>query len=154
MDDVAREWPDLNPGEVELDDTNEWLWRQVNPSWIDEGRCTTQAFQPLSSLTFKPTPKDEGQLSTARNAKATAEVAYEEFIAQGYQSAGSWAVVVSEVHSTGLRAVDDTESDTAPDPCPTGHTYIDFRILKSRGDIKRAASALRDAAEVRGRCHP
>lgn len=31
------------------------LHRQVHPSWIQEGRVTSQA--------FKPTPKDEGMLS-------------------------------------------------------------------------------------------
>ncbi|MGL5864804.1 MAG: hypothetical protein ACRCYX_02880 [Dermatophilaceae bacterium] len=128
-------------------DAGELLWRSVHPTFLDGSRITSQA--------FTPTPKDEGRLSTARSTVVTAADHHDEFCSVlGLPTAGVWAVGLAKVRETGLRAVDDSASNAAPDPCPTGHAYVDFRAAPSRGAVKRAASGLRDAAQARGRIHP
>lgn len=139
--------PVLGDDEVGLDaDSEELIWRNVHPTWIDKGKITSQV--------FRPTPKDSGQLSGAREEMVTAETHYHEFTTElGLDSSGVWAISVREASGAGVRCVYDAESISKPDPCPTGHTYIDYRG-HSGNKIKRIGSALRDSAEERGRRHP
>jgi hypothetical protein len=54
-----------------LTDTEEMLFRQVHPSWVDDGVPSSQA-----SI---PTKKDEGELSIARGSLTTAEAAFKNY---------------------------------------------------------------------------
>ncbi|UFS93750.1 hypothetical protein [Nocardia huaxiensis] len=138
--------PELGSNEIELDNPDELIWRNVHPTWIDNGQ--------LSSLAFKPSPKDTGKLSGAREEKVTADKHYFEFTEElGLESAGVWAVTVGEAREQAVPCVYDAESSTKPDPCPTGHTYLDFRS-HSGGRVRKIASSLRKAAEERGKRHP
>ena len=72
-----------------LDDPEELLFRQVPPSWVDDGEPTSQA--------FRPTKKDEGELSVALGSLTTPEGAYvHHTLVLKLQSAGTWAVTVAE----------------------------------------------------------
>lgn len=136
----------LDEGEVELTDIDEQLWRNVHPAYLDDGNMTSQA--------FKPTSKDDQRLSSARAERVTARIHHMEFTeALGLESAGVWAVTVGEVLEVNLRAVWDERSQNPPDPCPTGHTYIDFRG-QSGNKTTRLAQQLRNLAVARGRQHP
>jgi hypothetical protein len=65
-----------------LTDDGELLYRQVHPSFVRDGRPTSQA--------FRPTPKDENKLSVARGSLTTEKAAYEHHtVALGLGSAGT-----------------------------------------------------------------
>ncbi|AHH20822.1 hypothetical protein NONO_c60460 [Nocardia nova SH22a] len=132
--------------EVELDDANELVWRNVNPGFLDNG--------VLSSQAFRPTPKDKSKLSGARQAKVSAEKHFHEFTTElNLSSAGVWAVSVAEANAQDVRCVYDAEAATRPpDPCPAGHTYFDFQP-HGTGARKRISRVLSDKAAARGCQH-
>lgn len=134
----------LDTGEELLIERDELLWRNAHPAWIVDGELTSQA--------FRPTPKDHQKLSTAREAKVSAEENFKEFTQQ-FDSAGVWAVSVGEVEDQGVRSIYDEHSPSTPKPCLKGHTSIDFTGV-SNSQAKRIGGRLRDLAEARGRQHP
>lgn len=80
-------------GEVPLDDSDELLYRQVHPSWVQDGVPTSQA--------FGPTKKDEGKLSVDRGSLTTAKDSFRHHTGTlGLKSEGTWAIAVGE--ATGL----------------------------------------------------
>jgi hypothetical protein len=110
------------------------LLRQVHPSWIQQGRITSQVFQP--------TPKDKKRLSVYDGDKISPEQSWIHFAeCLGYSSIGVMAVTVGECKEEGL----STQSD--PDPFPE-HIIIDF-IDFSENQIKQKAKRLKAAAEKR-----
>jgi hypothetical protein len=129
-----------------LTDVDEMLWRNVHPTWIDNGAMTSQA--------FRPTGKDAGRLSTARSGVVTAQEHFTEHTeSRGLESAGVWAISVGEASELELPCMYDEHSPSLPQPAPKGHTSIDFSGL-SGGETRKKAGALRDRAESRGRRHP
>jgi hypothetical protein len=135
-------WPGLVEGEVEIEDRNESLWRQVNSAWVDG--------DTVAKLAFLPSEKDQLKLSVCRSSKVSAREAYEEYTRDlGLTSVGVLALTTADVITCGLRTIDDKNSIDPPDPCPSGHSYIDFRRIATNSAMKRAAAALRDAAQAR-----
>ena len=111
------------------------LFRQVNPSWVRNGRITSQV--------FKPTPKDKGCLSTYNGDQITAEASWRHYtIELEYQSVGIVAVTVCECKKHDLCVKRD------PDPFPE-HVVIKFKG-HSRSQIEKKAKHLKEAAEMRG----
>lgn len=111
------------------------LFRQVNPSWVRNGRITSQV--------FKPTPKDKGYLSTYNGDQITAEASWRHYtIELEYQSVGIVAVTVCECKKHDLGVKRD------PDPFPE-HVVIKFKGY-SRSQIEKKAKHLKEAAEMRG----
>lgn len=132
--------PDLRPCEVLLVPTEDVLLRNVHPSFIDG--------ELLSSQAFGPNTGDEGQLSVAQAAIVQSLHAYMDYtVTRGLKSVGVWAVSTLEVDGLGARSVDDRACDAS---LPEGHAYVDFRDLTSKRAEKRRATALRDAAQLRG----
>lgn len=111
------------------------LFRQVNPSWVQQGRVTSQV--------FRPTNKDAGLLSVHDGDLVSAEQAWGHFTGQlGCLSAGVLAVSVEECTVQQL--------PTRADPSQfREHALIDFTAYGSR-DIERKAKCLRYHAEQRG----
>lgn len=140
-------WPPLQADEILLEDPTELLWRQVNPQFFDNGQVTSQAFRPNSG--------DANLISTSRQSKQDAKGAYDfHTTILGLESAGTWSVSVFDVTSAGARAIDDSESGSAPPPpCPPGHTSIDVRPY-GKGTCRRIGSKLSEAANLRGRQYP
>jgi hypothetical protein len=119
-----------------LADGNETLFRQVHPNWLVDEEPSSQA--------FRPTPKDDGELSVSRGSKTTPQGAYEHHTVDlGLSSAGTWGVTVAEVEEAGLAAVDDPSEEDA------AHAFIDFRGLR-RGPTEARAKILRTRARDRG----
>ncbi len=111
------------------------LLRQVNPSWIQAGRITSQV--------FKPTPKDENRLSVYDGDQITAETSWRHYTGElGFSSVGVVAVTVGECLSQGLAA----ESDPRPFP---SHAVVTFSGC-SGTQVERKARHLKKAAENRG----
>ncbi|MFK9003992.1 hypothetical protein [Pseudomonas pergaminensis] len=110
------------------------LLRQVNPSWIQDGRITSQ--------TFSPTPKDDKKVSCYDGDQITAPNAHDHFVVGlGFKSVGVVSVTVDECQSMDLPAL--------PDPAPfKEHAVIDFEGFE-KGEIKRKAKELRIIAEQR-----
>jgi hypothetical protein len=114
------------------------LLRQVNPAWIQQGRITSQVFQP--------TPKDARKLSVYDGDKITARESWLHFTEQlSFKSDGVMAVTLGECRRE--------ELDVRPDPEPfPEHAIIDFTGISaiSANRVKKAAKRLRAAAELRG----
>jgi hypothetical protein len=111
------------------------LLRQINPTFLQSGRVTSQA--------FRPTPKDESLLSVYDGDLITAERAWEHFSnIPGCRSTGVLAVTVTECAAQQLSA--------RPDPATfPEHAVIDFSG-RSKTEVERKAKFLRSAAEARG----
>ena len=111
------------------------LYRQVHPSFVQEGRITSQV--------FTPTPKDYGCLSVYDGNQITARAAWRHYTSkQRFLSAGVVALTVDECFKEELQVSAD------PDAFPA-HVLIDF-IAIARNRIKRTAKRLRAIAEQRG----
>lgn len=132
----------LGPGEVLLTDHGELVWRNVNPAWVTDGGISSQA--------FRPTPKDEAKLSSAREQKVSAAEHFREFTEDlNLDSVGVWAVSVGEANANGIPSIYDEHAPSMKG-CPTGHTSLDFTNMTSKSRQRRVSGALRDKAEARG----
>jgi hypothetical protein len=111
------------------------LHRQVSPSWLQQGRITSQV--------FKPTPKDQGRLSVYDGDQITARASWEHYTtALGFTSVGVMAVSVRECGTQELKV--------APDPTPfPSHVLISF-AGGSNSQIESKAKRLKGFAENRG----
>ena len=115
------------------------LYRMVSPSWMREGRPTSQ--------TFKPTRKDNRRLSVYDGDQISPQDAYEHFTnpppGLGQIAVGVAAVAVAECESLKLTVT--------PDPLPgfAEHSMIDF-AAHSRKGVEIAAGELNDFANARG----
>lgn len=113
-----------------------YLYRQVHPSWIQEGRITSQ--------TFTPTPKDQGRLSVYNGDLITPSKAWKHYTTKlQCLSAGVVGVTVKECEDQSLQPLPD------PEPFPE-HAVIDFSSCSSNREIKKKAKVLRNLAEKRG----
>jgi hypothetical protein len=114
------------------------LLRQVNPSWVQQGRVTSQV--------FKPTPKDNRRLSVYDGDQVTALQAWSHYTTElGFASVGVQAVTVAECVALELPA----ELDPTPFPA---HAVIRFDAC-TPSQIEKKAKRLKAAAEVRGWLH-
>lgn len=113
---------------------NTQLLRQINPSFIQDGRITSQA--------FSPTPKDENKLSCYDGDMIDPCASHSHFVETlGLKSVGVVSVTVEECSNIELPA----RSDPAPF---AEHAIIDFEGNEKK-DIKRKSKILRTIAEER-----
>lgn len=111
------------------------LHRQVNPSWVQQGRVTSQV--------FKPTPKDDRCLSVYDGDQVTALQAWQHYTTElGFASIGVLAVTVAECEAIELTAEPD------PKPFPA-HAVIRFDRCTS-SQVEKKAKRLKAAGEARG----
>jgi hypothetical protein len=111
------------------------LLRQVNPSWIQAGRVTSQA--------FKPTPKDDKRLSAYDGDQIQPDASWSHYTqVLGFSSVGVLAVIVEECRSLEL----PVEPDPAPFP---EHVIINFDGC-SGTVIEKRAKVLKRYADSRG----
>jgi hypothetical protein len=117
-----------------LNDTT-LLHRQINPSWVQQGRVTSQA--------FRPTPKDESKLSVYDGDQIEPEKAWQHFTSTlKLASTGVLSITVSEC------SVQDLPVSLDPIPYPE-HTIIDYSAFTPNQREKKA-KILRNLAEARG----
>ena len=114
------------------DDT--MLYRQVHPIWVQNGR--------VSSQVFRPTPKDQHQLSVNDGDLISAENSWKHFSGRGLKSAGVLAVTVRECNAESLRC------QPSPEVFPE-HAHIDFSGF-TEGQIKGKGKRLTELANTRG----
>lgn len=119
-----------------MTDEHHLLHRQVNPSWVQEGRVSSQA--------FNPTPKDSGLLSVYDGALMMPEASFHHYTSTlGLKAVGTVSVSEDEVGCVGL--------NWRPDPEPFAeHAVIDYTSLGSATKVKAKAQALAERARARG----
>lgn len=111
------------------------LYRQIHPTFVQLGRVTSQA--------FRPTEKDEFQLSAYDGDMIDAEPSWVHYTTQlGYGSCGVLAVAVGECVGLDLRV------EPAPDTFPE-HVLVDFRAHNG-SQMEKRSKKLRGCAERRG----
>ena len=114
---------------------NTLLHRQVHPSWVQQGRVTSQV--------FRPTPKDEKKLSVYDGDKFTAPKAWEHFTSVlTLRSIGVLAVSVAECKSLELTPSPDEKTFS-------GHALIDFSA-HTESKIVGKSKFLKAHAQTRG----
>lgn len=126
---------------TKIDDLDEVQFRQVNPSWIEDGVPTRQA--------FIPTRKDDGKLSLDRSASTTAKQAYDDFRSLGLSSNGVFGITPGECENE-PNPIECFESPLESNP---HHSHADFnRLTKSQRKTK--SQDLRRKAISRGKLYP
>lgn len=111
------------------------LLRQINPSFLQAGRVTSQA--------FRPTPKDENLLSVYDGDQIQPLAAWHHFTTTpGCRSAGVMAVTHAECTTEQL----PINPDGVPFP---EHVSIDFSAF-GKGEIEKKAKVLVRQAQARG----
>lgn len=139
--------PQPEPAVVELlSDGEELLFRQVHPSFVRDGRPSSQA--------FPPTPKDEGKLSVARGSLTTPASAYELHTGGlGLASAGTWAITIGECRGQGLEVAADPTTAPPAKAADPAHALVDFTPYSNNQREAKATRLARLATE-RGCLHP
>ena len=111
------------------------LMRQIHPSFIHDGRVTSQA--------FRPTPKDMNHLSVYDGDMISPSDAYRHYTE--FQKFTSDGVL-------GFNVLDckEIELNVSPDPEPfPEHAVVDFSNFK-QGAIQKKAKILKNIAEKNG----
>lgn len=110
------------------------LLRQIHPDFVQQGRPTSQA--------FRPTPKDENQLSVYDGARITAPASWHHYTERlNMKSAGVMALSCEECAAEQLMIIEDRV------PFPE-HCSIDFSGLK-KSEVEKKSKKL--AAYAKGR---
>jgi len=111
------------------------LLRQIHPSFIQDGKVTSQA--------FRPTPKDEKKLSVYDGDQINAIDAWNHFTTTLIlKSNGVQAITVDECTQCNLSILPDP--NTFPEHC-----LIDYSSY-NENEIKKKAKFLKSRAENRG----
>lgn len=111
------------------------LLRQIHPSFVQDGRVTSQA--------FRPTPKDESLLSVYDGDQITPEGAWNHYTSrEDCKSVGVLAVTVDEC------AVEELAVRPDPEPFPE-HVVVVFVGLNGN-QIEKKGKKLKAKAETRG----
>lgn len=111
------------------------LYRQIHPNFIQNGRPTTQA--------FRPTPKDENQLSVYDGDKIQPQASWQHYTdVLKLSSAGVMAVTNAECSAQSLPVIADGKPFAE-------HCSIDFSSLK-KSAVEKAAKVLAACAVARG----
>lgn len=110
------------------------LLRQIHPNFVQDGRPTSQA--------FRPTPKDENQLSVYNGARITAPASWHHYTETlKFESAGVMALSHAEFVNEQLNVIEDG------DPFPE-HCSVDFSGLRE-SEIRKKSKKLAAYAKHR-----
>ena len=110
------------------------LLRQIHPSFVQNGKATSQA--------FRPTPKDEYQLSVYNADRMTAQASWNYYTGtQKFESVGVMAISNSECSKEKLNVIEDGI------PIPE-HCFVDFSGLR-KSDIEKKSKKLAAFARER-----
>ena len=95
----------------------------------------------MSSQAFLLKQEDFGELSVQRDSRAKPKIAYERYIALGFESIGVWSVTIEECNELSLKAYYD------PMDKDDSHSIVDLRAYNTKQARKRTdklASKARD----------
>ncbi len=110
------------------------LLRQIHPSFIQDGRVTSQA--------FRPTPKDEFLLSVDDGDRVTPEASWQRFtVNPACKSVGVQAVSQAECTAQGLNVIED--GNPHPEHCSVDFTAFDKKSIEKKSKLLRAQAEMR-----------
>lgn len=110
------------------------LLRQIHPSFIQDGRVTSQA--------FRPTPKDELLLSVDNGDLISAEASWRRFAANpACRSVGVQAVSLAECAVQELKVIED--GIPHPEHCSVDFTAFDKKAVEKKAKLLRALAEAR-----------
>ncbi|MFA7523652.1 MAG: hypothetical protein WCY71_12070 [Halothiobacillaceae bacterium] len=110
------------------------LLRQIHPSFIQDGRVTSQA--------FRPTPKDEFLLSVDDGDRVGAEASWQRFITNpACKSAGVQALSQAECTVQELSVIED--GTPHPEHCSVDFTAFDKKAIEKKSKLLRAQAETR-----------
>ncbi len=110
------------------------LLRQIHPSFVQDGRVTSQA--------FRPTPKDEFLLSVDDGDRISAEASWQRFIANpACKSVGVQAVSHTECTAQALTVIED--GNPHPEHCSVDFTAFDKKAIEKKSKLLRAQAETR-----------
>ena len=130
---------------LQLSDGDELLFRQVHPSFMEDGQPSSQPFRPSS--------QDDGRMSVDRSTLTTAADAYARYTAAGLASEGVFGLTVGEFEAEEVTCWSDPlrgRSGRAPNPA---HALADYTKHTPRQQ-KNLAKRLKRKAIQRGRLFP
>lgn len=128
-----------------LPDDDELLFRQVHPNFVVDGQ--------LSSQPFQPTDKDANKLSVDRSSLTDAASSHALYVANGFASAGVYALSVGEFGKETLPCVSDPLPATEVSQANPAHAVADYSAHSSSKQ-KTIAKRLKQKAIERGQKHP
>ncbi len=110
------------------------LLRQIHPSFIQDGRVTSQA--------FRPTPKDEFLLSVDDGDRVSADASWQCFIANpACKSVGVQALSQGECAAQELTVIEDGKPH--PEHCSVDFTAFDKKAIEKKSKLLRAQAETR-----------
>lgn len=113
---------------------NTLLLRQIHPSFIQDGRVTSQA--------FRPTPKDEFLLSVDDGDRVNAKSCWQRFIANpACKSVGVQAVSLAECTAQTLPVIEDGVPH--PEHCSIVYSAFDKKAIEKKSKLLRAQAETR-----------
>lgn len=125
----------------EINGSDELLFRNIHPKWMDNGIPTSQA--------FRPTPKDDKRLSVDQSSKTTAQGSYETHTnKKNLLSSGIFGVSVGEFNEEKVVCVEDPLEDNR------AHALADYTNLGSNNVIEKTAKKIKKKAIKRGILYP
>jgi hypothetical protein len=128
-----------------LADNNEVLFRQIHPTFYQNGEPSSQPFLPTS--------KDQNKLSVDRSALTTAADAYELFKMNGNTSVAVYGISVGEFGVEALECTSDPLGATKDQQANLAHAIADYS-LHGGSKQKNIAKRLKIKALARGCLHP
>jgi hypothetical protein len=128
-----------------IKDDSEILFRQIHPSFLQDG-------QP-SSQPFCPTAKDENKLSVDRSSLTTASESFALFQSNGFATVAIYGLSVGEFREQALPCRADPLEKTEAIAANPAHACVDYGAHKP-AQQKVKAKRLKLSAVARGRLHP
>lgn len=129
----------------EITDPDELLFRQIHPSFIENGEPSSQP--------FRPTPKDRDLLSVDRSALTSASASFDLFIQNGYQSAAVYGVTAVEFNDESISCHSDPIPDTDDARGNPAHAVASYQTL-NESKKRLVAKRIKAKALARGKLHP
>ena len=128
-----------------LIDEAEVLFRQVHPTFYENGVPSSQP--------FKPTEKDENLLSVDRSSLTSAAASHESYVAGGLSSSAVYGLTVGEFLVETIDCRPDPLEENEGQAKNEAHSVADYSQHKSNQQ-KIIAKRLKIRAIARGRLHP
>lgn len=125
-----------------LESEGELLFRQIHPSFIEDGEPSSQP--------FRPTPKDDNKLSVDRGEISTAQESFELHTStKGLASVGVYGLTVAEFSSQSIECFSDPIEGSPGAPANPAHAFADYGPHAGSAQ-KNIAKRLKHAAIARG----
>ncbi|WP_298336390.1 hypothetical protein [uncultured Erythrobacter sp.] len=129
----------------QIHDSDEVLFRQVHPDFIQNGEPVSHRFYPQSN--------DDGKLSVDRGGITTAEHSHLLYTSSGKQSQAVFGVSVGEFASETVPVYAAPTEETEDHPANDAHALADY-TNHGTSQQRKIGKRLKRQALARGQLHP